>query len=124
MKTTGLGIDGEQIATDFLKEHGYHIICRNFISRFGEIDIIGRDGKYLAFVEVKTRKSSGNIATGFEAIDVAKQKKIIRTANYFLLCNKQYARSNLQPRFDCIEIDIDENTGEIRTEMLKNAFEL
>jgi putative endonuclease len=40
-----IGLDGEEIAADFLKKHGYKIISRNFHSRFGEIDIIAFEKK-------------------------------------------------------------------------------
>ena len=45
----------EEQAEAYLKSTGYRILCRNFRSRTGEIDIIGRDGNYLVFVEVKYR---------------------------------------------------------------------
>ena len=79
MKTYGLGVDGEALAATYLEDLGCRILERNFTSRFGEIDIIAvtPDGKYLCFVEVKTRKSDKNIATGLESISAAKQRKII-----------------------------------------------
>lgn len=56
---------------------------RNFRrGRNGEIDIIGRDGKYLVFVEVKYRSGDekGNAA---EAVTTAKQRTICRVADYY-----------------------------------------
>ncbi len=121
MKKEGLGVDGENLAAEYLISHGYKMIARNFISRFGEIDIIAKQGNYLCFIEVKTRKSRRNIASGYEAVSPAKQRKIISTANYFLITNRHYL--NLQPRFDCIEVNIDEKTGKVNIDMLKAAFE-
>lgn len=121
MKKSGLGVDGENLAADYLKSHGYKIIARNFISRFGEIDIVATYKNYLCFMEVKTRKSKRNIASGYESISLSKQRKIILTANYFLITNRKY--QNLQPRFDCIEVNIDDETGDVKIDMLISAFE-
>ena len=49
------GRKGEEAARSFLAGQGVEILERNFRSRFGEIDLIGRDGTYLIVVEVKTR---------------------------------------------------------------------
>ena len=46
---------GEDFAAEYLEGKGYEIIERNFNTRLGEIDIIARDGKYIAFIEVKSR---------------------------------------------------------------------
>ena len=47
------GNDYEDQAEAYLKSAGYRILCRNFRCRAGEIDIIGRDGSYLVFIEGK-----------------------------------------------------------------------
>jgi putative endonuclease len=46
------GADAEEIAADFLAAKGMHIVARNFRTRFGEIDLVARDGESLVFVEV------------------------------------------------------------------------
>lgn len=119
MKKYGLGVEGEDFATKYLTEQGYEILDRNFASRFGEVDVVARKENYLCFIEVKTRKSAKNIASGFEAVSPSKQKKIIKTAEYYLVTHK--ALDGLQPRFDCLEINVGETT-EIK--MLTNAFSL
>ena len=70
-----LGRIGEEAAADFLKQHGYVIIERNFSNYLGEIDIIATDGDVLCFVEVKTRNSD-RLGSPFEAVPLAKQRKI------------------------------------------------
>lgn len=90
---------GEGIALEYLKSKGYEIVNTGFRSRFGEIDIIARSKEYLTFVEVKTRKNR-NFAHAREYVSKDKQKKVISTANYWLM--KRPTR--LQPRFDVIEI--------------------
>lgn len=49
------GKSGEDIATEFLKNKGYTIICRNFSCKMGEMDIIAKDKNEIVFIEVKTR---------------------------------------------------------------------
>lgn len=122
MKKTGLGVQGENLALDYLKKKGYKILARNFISRFGEIDIIASNKSYLCFVEVKTR-SPKFIAYGRESVTLSKQQKIIKTAEYYIVKNAYLVEKlKLQPRFDCIEIYVD-NSGEL-TEInhYENAF--
>ena len=69
-----IGIDGEKAAEKYLKDKNYKIIDTNFRTRFGEVDIIAKDGEFIVFVEVKTRgeKSFGN---PMEAVNYDKQRK-------------------------------------------------
>jgi len=77
-----IGREYEGKACHYLESKGFRIVARNFRCRQGEIDIIGYDGEYLVFLEVKyrARSSSGHPA---EAVTAAKQKKICRTADYY-----------------------------------------
>ena len=99
-----LGNNGEQIATDYLKQNNYEIIENNFTCKIGEIDIIAYDKTVtpneLVFVEVKSRIDSrcGNPA---EAVDLNKRKHIYRVAEYFLYVNEI---ENEPCRFDVIEV--------------------
>ena len=123
MKKYGLGVDGETLAAAYLESLGYRLLERNFTSRFGELDIVAvsPDGRYLCFVEVKTRKSDRNIATGLESVSAEKQRKIVKTAEYFLVRNRRLVESEgLQPRFDCIEVNVGEN---VDFRFIENAFD-
>lgn len=121
MKTSGLGVDGERLAKEYLEGLGYKVLEQNFISRFGEIDIIATDESYLCFIEVKTRSSSRNFATGFESISPQKQQRIIKSAEYYLATHsRKIEKAGLQPRFDCMEINVDGKDVNIR--MIENAF--
>jgi len=51
-----LGDRGEQAATAYLEQCGYTIVTRNWRCRYGEIDLVARDGEQLVFVEVRTRR--------------------------------------------------------------------
>lgn len=107
------GAAGEQRAQTFLREQGYDIVCANYRSRFGEIDIITENDAYIVFVEVKTRKNN-RFSSAAEAVTIGKQRKIIKTAQWYLM----EKASLLQPRFDVIEVYTD--SGEINH--IINAF--
>lgn len=93
------GAWGEALAAQYLEKKGYKLLAANYRCRFGEIDLIVRDRKYLVFVEVKLRKS-GSFAQAREYVDYHKQNRIRTTASIYLSQNE----SRLQPRFDVIEI--------------------
>lgn len=77
-----IGSFQEQRAKAYLEAQGVNIIAQNFRCRSGEIDLIGRDGKYLVFVEVKYRKGGEGMLPE-EAVNYTKQRKICRVADYY-----------------------------------------
>ena len=120
-ETKLLGAFGEDAACRRLRRHGYRILERNFSCRFGEIDIIARKGKYLAFVEVKMRKNADHGAA-MEFVTPAKQNRLVRTAEYWLMKNP----TDLQPRFDVVEVYAPEgiSTRKPVINHLEDAFQL
>lgn len=96
-----IGKQYEDMAVDYLKNHGYQILARNYQVRQGEIDIIARDDQYLVFIEVKYRKNtkSGDPA---EAVSFKKQQAISNTALYYL--NQKRYSTDTPVRFDVITI--------------------
>lgn len=100
METSKLrGAWGEALAADFLRKKHYKLLATGYRCRFGEIDLIVRDKHFLAFVEVKLRKSD-SFAKAYEYVDKRKQDRIRTTASLYLSENP----TQLQPRFDIIEI--------------------
>lgn len=99
-----LGDRGEDYTARYLEKLGFHMVERNWHSRYGEIDIIAENEEYLLFVEVKTRKM-GSMVSGEEAVTPQKQQKIRLTAECFL---QQYPISK-QPRFDVASLVVNEN---------------
>ena len=95
-----LGRWGEAVAADFLRRQGMKIIERNLRTPVGEIDIVGRLGRELVFVEVKTR-SSNLFGTPQEAVGARKQRQILRTAQWYLAGGRGVG---LQPRFDVVAV--------------------
>jgi putative endonuclease len=78
-----LGALGERRAAWFYRLRGYTIVGRNIRLRAGEIDLVVRRGRTLAFVEVKTRQSLA-AGEGFESVDRAKQLRLVRLAEEYL----------------------------------------
>lgn len=93
------GAWGEALAAQYLEKKRYKLVAANYRSRFGEIDLIVKDRKFLVFVEVKLRKSD-RFAEAFEYVDFHKQNRLRITAEIYLSQNP----TDLQPRFDVIEI--------------------
>lgn len=80
-----VGARGEDEAVRFLCGQGMQIIARNWRSKFGEIDIIARDGDEVVFVEVKTRVYSPLAAKYlFENITPAKKNKLEQLVSLFI----------------------------------------
>jgi putative endonuclease len=108
------GSQAESIAADYLKKHGYRILCRNWRCRLGEIDIIAEERDTLVFVEVKSRKS-GNPKW---AVTPKKQKKISMIALWYL---KDVGRLNERARFDVVAVYGQKPFEKI--ELIQNAFD-
>ncbi|MGN0405406.1 MAG: YraN family protein [Bariatricus sp.] len=107
------GADYELLAGEFLTRQGYRILQYNFRCHSGEIDIIAEKGCELVFCEVKYR-SGACLAAPLEAVHPRKQRRISKTALYYLTITGQTERSC---RFDVIGITDQEVTW------IKNAFD-
>ncbi len=114
----GLGKLAEMKVCDYLQKKRYKLLDFNFSSRFGEIDLIMKKGKYICFIEVKMR-SINSIAAPAEFVDSSKQRKIAETAAIYL----QKYPTELQPRFDVAEV-FCENNNIKSIKYLENAFQL
>jgi putative endonuclease len=97
--TVSVGMQGQKIAEEYLTSRRCEILERNYRTRFGEIDLIIRDGQTIAFVEVKLRRTL-RFGTPAEAVTKVKQKKIKRVALYYALRHNP----NAAYRFDVVEI--------------------
>ena len=112
MTTTGARAEG--LAAEYLMRHGLTIVARNFRTRFGEIDLIARDGRVLVFVEVRMRRSAvyGGAA---ESITPRKRARLVAAANGYL------AMLGREPacRFDAILMrSLDASTIEWRRDVV------
>jgi len=117
MNSRELGILGEKRAENYFIDNNYILVDKNYKTRFGEIDIIVKDENFIVFVEVKLRKEN-SLYSGVFAITQSKIKKISTTAKLFLVDYK----TDLQPRFDVVQITTNNDNKIIELEHIKNAF--
>ena len=82
------GEGAERRAASFLESKGLTIVARNWRGRYGEIDLIAREGGTLVFVEVRSRKSNA-FGGAVASIAGAKQQKLTRTALQYLATLKR-----------------------------------
>jgi len=110
------GRTSEKRAARHMASKGYRIIEMNYRCRFGEIDIIARNGDTLVFCEVKARNSR-TFGSPLEGITGAKIKRIRKTAEYYLMTKKL---KNTDCRFDAVTVDRS-GSGTV-IEIIPNAF--
>lgn len=103
MKQYDSGIQGEQLAEDWLVQQGLKPIARRYRGQDGEIDLIMLDGDITVFVEVKFRPNARQ-GDGLLAVTPAKQRRMTHAALAFLLEREWMERP---VRFDVIEITKD-----------------
>lgn len=97
------GVLAERLAETYLARQGLKVHARNIRSRWGEIDLVASDGESLVFVEVRMR-SDPRYGGAAESISAAKQKRLVRTAEWFLAHGgKTWA--NAPCRFDVVLLD-------------------
>jgi len=99
------GLRGETYAYWYLRRYGYVFVARNYVPRGakGEIDLIGFDGKTLAFVEVRTRTVRKELSALPElSVTLEKQHAVVRTARRFL--GERHVKE-CPCRFDVLAID-------------------
>lgn len=108
-----LGADKEQLAAEYLTARGMDILERNFRNRQGEIDIIGRHGQYLVFVEVKFR-SGTDMGMAVEAVGIHKQRQICKVADYYRMIH--HLGDNTAVRYDVLAIQGED------IQWIQNAF--
>lgn len=108
------GDEAEQYAERYLQSQGLVLVERNYRCRFGEIDLIMRDGLVTVFVEVRMRATQA-FGGAASSITLSKQGKLMRAARQYLASLKSVP----QCRFDAVLIS--GMKGE-EIEWLKNAF--
>ena len=111
------GAEGEQAALRYLSGLGYLILGRNFKTRFGELDIVARDGKTIVFVEVKRRETTGH-GSAAEFVSPAKARKVVSAARIYAA---KHRLSEDLIRFDVVAIDVVGGSERLRHH--KGAFD-
>lgn len=87
----------EDAALAFLTAHGLNLVCRNYASRAGEIDLIMLDKEILVFVEVRYRRHT-HFGGAAASVDQAKQRRLSLTASAFL--QQHQTHQQRRSRFD------------------------
>lgn len=105
MNKRSLGAAKEQVAADYLTAQGMRIVARNFRGHQGEIDIIGYEGNYLVFVEVKYRKNRA-FGSAAEAVGIRKQQQICKVADYYRFLH--HLNDKTKVRYDVVAIEGEE----------------
>ena len=115
-----LGRWGEAMAAELMRKKGWKIVAAGWHCRYGEIDLIAENRKYISFTEVKLRRSD-RIAQAREFVDLHKQERIRTSALMYLAEHPNHK----QPRFDVIEIyaPCGMDTQQPVINWIENAFE-
>ena len=96
-----LGRRGERIAAWYLRLRGYRILARNYRTRYGELDLVARQGDEVVFVEGKTRTGK-TFGYPEEAVHAAKLRHIVAAAEVY----RSQERLTRQPfRIDVISVE-------------------
>lgn len=108
------GVDGENLAFEYLIKSGFEILATNWSANKAEIDIIYKDGDTLVFVEVKTRQKE---AAPEKAVTYKKQKLIVSAASQYM----ESINYEWKVRFDIIAI-VHNTNDDFTLTHIKDAF--
>ncbi len=110
------GLAGELEAMAYLTSCGWQVEAHRFRLGRHDVDLVVRRGRMVAFVEVKTRRST-EFGTGIESIGWRKQRSIARTASLWAL---RHGRAGDEYRFDVVQVQWQ--TGNWVVEHVEDAF--
>lgn len=110
------GRRGERAGERWLTGEGYRIVARNFRTPVGEIDLVGREGEVLCFIEVKARMAS-TYGPAIGSISSRQRTRLVRAAALYL----QRSPWDGACRFDVLGLDWDGHEWEFT--LLRGAFE-
>jgi putative endonuclease len=121
----GLGALGERLAAAHLESAGYTIVERNFRTRYGELDLVAEDDRFLVFCEVKSRVVSGRPGPfgPFAAIGRDKRRRVRTMAREWLTSGRAVGRRRTyELRFDAIGVELGPDGRLVRLEHMEGAF--
>lgn len=111
------GLEAEKLAATYLMNHGLKIVAQNYHCRFGEIDLIMKDGKTLVFVEIRLR-SNNKFGSAAASITPQKQQKFILTAQHYL---QEYSRQG--DCLCCFDVILMDKADANHIDWVRNAFD-
>jgi putative endonuclease len=113
-----LGDIGENVACEFLQRRGFEIIEKNYLKKWGEIDIVARKDGVIRFIEVK---SVSHVTMGYRPEDNMhpwKLKRLSRAIQTYLLEKKL----DCDWQLDLITVKIDQEKRKARVEIIENII--
>lgn len=135
-----IGLHGEQLAYEYLVSQGYSCLEKNFSCKFGEIDLIMKQGSVIHFFEVKTitlrsyadddqikdkrqlfRMQYGTVQNPFQNITYKKKCRLQKTAEYFLLTHGLGATNN-KFQIDGLGITLNQDHEKIQYTIIPNII--
>ena len=101
-----VGLRGERDALFELRRRGYTIVARRWTSPKlrGDLDLVGWDGEWLCFIEVKTRSGRDPMAPAETSVDQEKQRMLRRMAQAYLRSFPEERRGTIPVRFDVMAV--------------------
>lgn len=111
-----LGDIGENVACEFLRRRGFEIVEKNYLRKWGEIDIVAKKSSVIHFVEVK---SVTHVTTGYRPEDNMhpwKLKRLSRAMQTYLLEKKL----DCDWQLDLITVKIDKEKRKAQVEIIEN----
>jgi putative endonuclease len=108
------GRDGEDLAARHLRTRGFVVLERNARTRYGELDIVARDGHALVFAEVKTLRGPGRrrAEQALESIGPRKRIQVRRLARAWL-AERPHPGPYTEIRFDAVGVALSPAGSEI-----------
>ncbi|HEX3967667.1 MAG TPA: YraN family protein [Edaphobacter sp.] len=115
------GKRGEREALFHLRKQGYTVVARRWKSAklWGDIDLIGWDGEWLCFIEVKTR-SGRDLVAAEAAVDRDKREMLRRMARAYLRGFPEKLRTEVPVRFDVVSVYL--TASGVEFDLFRGAF--
>ncbi len=101
---------GEAAAARVLERSGVRIVARNARTRYGELDLVGRDSRGYVFVEVKTRRR-GSFVSAAEAVDARKLARVHSLA--LAWASEHHVRGRIRVVVAAVTVDRAGTSGDL-----------
>ena len=116
-----IGDIGEEVVCKYLETKGFRVLERNYLRKWGEIDIVAEKGDLLSFIEVKSvSREPGKGYRPEENMHLAKLKRLHRVIQTYLLDRKVPDSRGWRIDVACVYLDF--STRKAKVEMLENVI--
>lgn len=112
------GSEAEYLACGYLEARGLKLLAANYRCRYGELDLVMRDGAQMVVVEVRSRRSDRHGAPE-ASITPRKRRSLMRAAQCFIRDNRQF--NGMMLRFDVVGVLTD--AARARFRWIRNALQ-